>query len=724
MPSVEIRAFVFTDIVGSTRLKKQMPGRDSAQRDHHFAEQILRPHRKLIETGLAEHEGRIVSTQGDGHFLEFRNPIQAVTWAIEVQQLHAEQPIETPDGRPLGIKIGIHMGPASADPHEAGNYIGTSVDYAARLVQLATERRIIVSEVVATFVREEDFADIRLHEHGAHELPGIGRKLVFEIVYDDHQPASLSSAPGSSSAVVVGSSAPEIPATAATLREPLTGLRIKDYELLEEIAEGGMGKVFKARHVGMGRICVLKLIKDSLLGPGNKEILERFYREINVVARLKHPNIIQAYHSSSRDDQYHFLVLEYVDGITLDRLVSDSGPLSLSKACELVRQTAEGLQYIHAHGLVHRDIKPSNLMLANEGNSKIIKILDLGLALLVGDNVNRITQHDQRAMGTAYYMAPEQWASTTVDIRADIYSLGCTFYHLIAGHPPFQNSNYNQEFAHRTVAPPPLDTTTDMPLPLWRIIEKTLAKKPEDRYVEPGQLCEALDTFRRATTIAPAMTPISRHESSQQPSTGNSAQPNDDTLAGTQRDESTTTTRGPGKPPSRRRPWILGLAVLLGAFALFGLVRRMNDESGRVVDSPQHAAAARHFLLAMPGMNGEWWFDEVPWFFPEMRLHLLKHLSVSEYTELKSITDQPDPPNVPAFYDQLQTSCEESLNVDAPDQLVRRFNLLKAAHPFDEVAENKDESIWARIDRLLEEQRQGSANFKAEDLHLRGLLYW
>ncbi len=704
MASVEFRAFVFTDIVGSTRLKKKMPGRGSAERNQHFAEQILRPHRQRIEADLADYEGRIISTQGDGHFLEFRSPIQAVLWAIHVQQIHASQPIAVPDQRRLGVKIGIHMGPASADPNQTGNYIGTSVDYAARLVHLATEGQIIVSEVVATFIREEDIDDVYLHEHGMQELAGIGPKLVFEVVYGDQQPGPLKPAGGSSASAASHPSRdlrPQGPAT--TLQKPASGVRIKDYELLEEIAEGGMGKVFKARHVGMGRICVLKLIKEGLLGRGDEEIVERFYREIQVVARLKHPNIIQAYHSSSRDDDYHFLVMEYVDGLTLDRLIEDQAAIPLSKSCEIVRQAAHGLQCIHDHGLVHRDIKPSNLMISQEAGRDVVRILDLGLALLIEDNSERITQHRQQAMGTAYYMAPEQWASSSVDIRADIYSLGCTFYHMVAGQPPFYDSKFSQEHAHCTVMPRPPDGDAQLPAPLWRIVEKMLAKQPAERFDEPRQLLRALDDLTTASTVPEVAAPRPR-----QPSPPAGKKRAVEAEAGQKRG-----------PLGTWVPWVVTLLVLLlGVLA----VGRLAGGSRLVVDSPPHAHAAQHFLLTMPGMNGEWWFDEIPWFFPEIRHHLLQKISIAQYTQLRAMARQPD---VTAFYDRLQALCESSLNTDASDPLVRRFNLLKDARPFDEVGtEDAADSIWGRVDQLIGEERDGPQGFQPVDLHLQALLHW
>jgi serine/threonine protein kinase/class 3 adenylate cyclase len=768
MPATEIRAFVFTDIVGSTRLKKLMPGRDNAERSVLFSEKILTPHRALIEKALARYDGRLISTQGDGHFLEFKSSVQAVMWAVELQQLHQRSPIETPGGGRLGLKIGIHMGPASADPDRPDDYVGTSVDYAARLVKLGTDGRIVVSEIVATFVRDEEIIGVTMHEHGLFDLTGIGSRRVFEVVYDGGTPEPLKSVDGAraSDSLPPGSggsqSTPAPRGGAMTVVQARAGLRIKDYELLEEIGEGGMGKVFKARHVGMGRICVLKLIKESLLRPGNNEILERFYQEIQLVAQLKHPNIVHAYHSSSRDDEYHFLVMEYIDGRTLDQLIDDRGPLALGEACEIVRQAACGLQCIHEHGLVHRDIKPSNLMIAAADSSPsgrpahdVVKILDLGLALLVGDRDARITQFRDRAIGTAFYMAPEQWASTTVDIRADIYSLGCTFYHMVAGEPPFGDSQFGLEHAHRAVPIGPPQTTEPLPDKLLEIMMRMLAKNPQDRFSEPKEIAEQIDHFSDASTLglgrprrrervpprprADSETPVSRF---------------DDTAAHDIRFDS-----GLPRKQTLGRGRAIKIVGVLAAVLLAALLGSRLLRSRLVVDSPAHAAAAQHFLLTMPGMNGGWWFDEIPWFFPAMREHLLSQLTVDQFLELQKLGRGTD---VDTFYGRLKDLSKESLKATkdgkpiVSNRFVKLFYDLEDSRPFDEFdPAAAKESVWYELDQRLQGEVAGDAENadaenadvenaevqnaevqnaevqnanvqkpKAGDLHLRALLKW
>lgn len=727
MPSTEIRAFVFTDIVGSTRLKKMMPGRDSAERNIQFTERILTPHRALIEEALRRNDGRLISTQGDGHFLEFKSSIQAVLWAVELQQLHHDTAIKTPDNTDLGVKIGIHMGPASADPDRPDDYVGTSVDFAARLVKLGSGGRIVVSEIVATFVRDEEIAGLAVHEHGMFDITGIGNRRVFEIVYREQIPTPLRGVEGAQSsdphATSVGAPGHSSGGrrSPATVLEPRTGVQIKDFELLEEIGEGGMGKVFKARHVGMGRICVLKLIKDSLLRAGNEEVLERFYQEIQIVAQLQHPNIVQAYHSSSRGDEHHFLVMEFIEGTTLDALIDDREALSVGEACEIVRQTACGLQYIHEHGLVHRDLKPSNLMVAEHSGDDMVKVLDLGLALLVDDTENRITQHRDRAIGTAYYMAPEQWESTTVDIRADIYALGCSFYHMITGNPPFEDSKYSQEYAHQHEPPPAPTTAEPLPEPLRGILMKMLSKAPEDRFAEPQEIVEQIEQFSDASTLGLGQP---RRKSKRPPRPSSLSETPVNKQGETRVDEQRSRERR--LPMSRSRVgWLFG-GVLLTAVLVTILVSALPKPTSQRVTDSEHAAAARSFLLTMPGMNGGWWFEEVPWFFPEMRQHLLSQLTVEQFIELRKRAHQAD---VGGFYDHLRNLCIESLKAEENGTPVvtrpfkELFEDLEDARPFDEVdPESADKSVWAQIDERLQDSATIADSDRGGFLHLRALL--
>ena len=258
------------------------------------------------------------------------------------------------------------------------------------------------------------------------------------------------------------------------------------YLLLERIGEGGMGQVFKARHRLMKRLVALKVIRrDRLEGP---DAVQRFHREIRAAATVAHPNVVMAF-DADRIGETHFLVMEYVEGTDLAKLVKKQGPLPVAQACNYVRQAALGLQHAHECGLVHRDIKPANLLLTTartSGGSQpvegVVKVLDLGLARL-GHEEKTLANFTQEGtvMGTPDFMAPEQaLESHDVDIRADIYSLGCTLYYLLTAQVPFPGGTLMQKLRrHEREQPPPLTAArSDIPAGLPAVLARLMGKRP------------------------------------------------------------------------------------------------------------------------------------------------------------------------------------------------------------------------------------------------------
>jgi serine/threonine-protein kinase len=290
------------------------------------------------------------------------------------------------------------------------------------------------------------------------------------------------------------------------------------YVLLERLGEGGMGQVFKARHTKLDRIVALKVIrKERLVNP---EMIRRFHREIQAAAQLCHPNIVLAYDADEVGGT-HFFAMEYVAGVDLAKVLRQRGRLPLDEACDYVRQAALGLQHISERGLVHRDIKPSNLLLAVSRSSQqpsseretasgnLVKILDLGLARidLTGDEQHDATStltEEGMVMGTLEYLAPEQVRNAhTVDIRADLYSLGCTFYHFLGGKAPFAGfPKMEKLFKHQFDEPPPLEQLRPEVSPdVARIIRRLIAKRPADRFQTPAELAAALATAAIARAV-------------------------------------------------------------------------------------------------------------------------------------------------------------------------------------------------------------------------------
>jgi formylglycine-generating enzyme required for sulfatase activity/tRNA A-37 threonylcarbamoyl transferase component Bud32 len=266
------------------------------------------------------------------------------------------------------------------------------------------------------------------------------------------------------------------------------------YRVVATIGAGGMGAVYRAQHTLMDRAVALKVIRGDLLG--NAAMVERFRREVRAAARLAaHPNIVAAY-DAEQAGETHMLVMEFIEGTDLAELVERRGPLPVGEACEYARQAALGLQHGFENGMVHRDVKPQNLMRIARGQ---IKILDFGLARFASEAASQggMTAEGM-VLGSADYIAPEQIDDPhAADIRADLYSLGCTLYFLLGGRPPFPGGSLIQKLiAHREKTPQPLaEIRTDLPPGLARVVERMMAKSPALRPSTPAEIVRALAPF-------------------------------------------------------------------------------------------------------------------------------------------------------------------------------------------------------------------------------------
>ncbi len=281
------------------------------------------------------------------------------------------------------------------------------------------------------------------------------------------------------------------------LAGPLDG-----YELLERIGRGGMGAVYRARHQRLDRFVAVKLLPPRIAR--DPEAIARFQREMRAVGRLHHGSIVTATDAGECQGT-HYLVMELVDGLDLARIARTLGPLEIGAACELIRQVAIGLEYVHAQGVVHRDIKPSNLMLDSQGR---VKILDLGLAQIGpwqqgSDEFTTVGQ----LMGTLDYMAPEQSESSQrADYRSDLYSLGATLYRLLCGHAPHAVTPHLSPLEKlrllATSEPPKLATLRpDAPARLCQLVEQLLARDPAARPAGAAIVAEQLAPLCQAQAL-------------------------------------------------------------------------------------------------------------------------------------------------------------------------------------------------------------------------------
>jgi serine/threonine protein kinase len=281
----------------------------------------------------------------------------------------------------------------------------------------------------------------------------------------------------------------------AVLTRRFGELRIGNYDVLARIGAGGMGTVYKVRHRKMKRVVALKLLAPEIARQG--AFIQRFQREVETIAQLQHPNIIMAF-DADECDAGHFLVMEFVNGRDLAGEVEQGGPLAVADAVECTRQAAEGLAYAHRHGVIHRDVKPANLLRDAGGE---VKVADLGLARLnTGKSEGSSLTQAGGILGTADYIAPEQaMDSTSIDGRADVYSLGCTLYFLLTGRPPFQaGSIMGLLLAHRDAAIPSARAVRpEVPASVDALLARMMAKKAGDRPATMDEVCQELAGLRR-----------------------------------------------------------------------------------------------------------------------------------------------------------------------------------------------------------------------------------
>jgi serine/threonine protein kinase len=265
--------------------------------------------------------------------------------------------------------------------------------------------------------------------------------------------------------------------------DPATGapLQIAGYRIEEVAGRGGMGVVYRAQHVHLGRTVALKLLNPELAA--SAEFRERFVREARAAAELEHPNIVPVYDAGEVNGRL-YLAMKFVEGTDLAELLGQEGRLSVDRALPLLEQLANALDAAHEHGLIHRDVKPANALL--EGNR--LYLTDFGLTRRV-DSTRPLTATG-RAVGTAAYLAPEQIRGEAVDRRVDVYALGCVMYQCLAGAPPYlRDTDMLILWAHVGAEPPSLSAErSDLPPTVDRVIQTALAKSREDRYDTCGRL--------------------------------------------------------------------------------------------------------------------------------------------------------------------------------------------------------------------------------------------
>ncbi len=308
---------------------------------------------------------------------------------------------------------------------------------------------------------------------------------------------------------------------ALLMRGHSEGFFLGEYKILELLAKGRMAGVYKAVHAS-GQTVAIKVLPSSKAK--NPEVLARFRREAKLLTRLDHPNVVRSFQIGEADGR-HYLVLEYLDGDTLEDVLEKRKTLTPVEAVRIVHQALIGLQHIHERGLIHRDLKPANLMLVDTGGKsedtldRPVKILDIGLGKAVFDEAARSHVDDPTTLtgdgvllGTPDYLAPEQARkASAADIRSDIYSLGCVLYQALTGNPPFPDASVlNTVMRHANEPVKPLaESMPRVPDGLQNVLNWMIAKDPAQRYATPDRAAQALHLFLKNTPVAwPAPAPL------------------------------------------------------------------------------------------------------------------------------------------------------------------------------------------------------------------------
>ena len=275
-----------------------------------------------------------------------------------------------------------------------------------------------------------------------------------------------------------------------------TGFKIDRYILLDLIGQGGMGRVYLARDSRLNRRVAVKILTTERVN--NPRAIARFHREALVGAQLQHENLVRIYDEGEANGRC-YLVMEYIEGKNIGQMIAQDGQIPYPIAARLTRHVALGLDHARLKGLIHRDVNPYNILVTQQG---VAKLTDLGLAidLAVSDRVTR----DGATVGTFDYVSPEQARhSHSVDARSDIYSLGCTIYHMLAGHVPYPTASLPEKlYGHQLIDPEPLSRICPgVPNGLTQVVSKMMRKSPDDRYQDPLECAQALEPYCDDSTV-------------------------------------------------------------------------------------------------------------------------------------------------------------------------------------------------------------------------------
>lgn len=399
--------------------------------------------------------------------------------------------------------------------------------------------------------------------------------------------------------------------------DPLVGQTLAEKYLIEQlIKRGGMGAVYRGKHVLMDKTVAIKVLRPSLAG--DDVIVARFSREAKAASRISHPHAVSVTDFGEAENGVVFLVMEYLDGRTLKDIIRSEGPMPLDRAVEITRQVTGALDVAHQQGVVHRDLKSDNIMLSQTNGGDWAKVLDFGIAKIQqpeGARDNDITAPNV-VIGTPQYMSPEQCSQTgPIDARSDVYSLGVIIYEMLSGRVPFTGESPTVIMMKQVQDPPPsiLDARPDLPASVESLIERALAKQPADRFQTAGELSEALSQAAAETRDAASATVLpAAAETVANPPVAVTGDDLDEVTVVRPRDEVTEVKPRGGLPPyvqqdsNQQRgvesplanfsPWRILVPAAIVLVAVFGVVFLLTRGTWQTPSNQTNAQA--------PGQNG------------------------------------------------------------------------------------------------------------------------
>ncbi len=398
------------------------------------------------------------------------------------------------------------------------------------------------------------------------------------------------------------------------LVDPLLGQTLAEKYLIEElIKRGGMGAVYRGKHVMMDKTVAIKVLRPALAG--DDVVVARFSREAKAASRISHPHAVSVTDFGESENGVVFLVMEYLDGRTLKEIIRSEGPLPLDRIREIVRQVSGALDAAHQQGVIHRDLKSDNIMLSQTNGGDWAKVLDFGIAKIQqpeGVRDNDITAANL-VIGTPQYMSPEQCSqSGPIDARSDVYSLGVIVFEMLTGRVPFTGDSPTVIMMRQVQdeSPSVRDLRPDLPVGVESLVKKALAKQPIDRFQTAGELYEALaaaigDQSKAysltamvpvSDTVANVPVPVPVDDSDDE----TVVRPRDEVTVLQRPEQAFVSAQAAGPPPSNNNPWKILAPAAIVLIAVFGVVFLMTRGTSQTPTNQSPSQTGQSGLAADP----------------------------------------------------------------------------------------------------------------------------